>query len=98
MGALEAEEVGVEHLLRDIRRLSGATLASSVEARLLALRSLDVRLGTLRRYVADVRSGKLVPSQRILEQLQDAFNLAPAVSRGPLAGAFATATNVNLGD
>jgi 26S proteasome regulatory subunit N8 len=95
MGALEAEEVGVEHLLRDIRRLSGATLAAGVEARLMALRSLDARLGTLLRYVDDVRAGKLPLSQRIVGQLQDAFNLAPAVSRPPLANAFATASNVH---
>ena len=94
MGALEAEEVGVEHLLRDIRLLSGATLSASVEARVAALQSLDARLTSLQRYVADVRQGKLPLSQRIVGQLQDAFNLAPAVSRAPLAAAFATASNV----
>jgi 26S proteasome regulatory subunit N8 len=93
LGALEAEEVGVEHLLRDIRRLSTATLGQAVEARVAALRSLDAQLAELRRYVADVREGRLPLSQRIVAQLQHAFNLAPAVNQPALAAAFASSTN-----
>ena len=93
MGALEAEEVGVEHLLRDIRRLSTATLGQSVEARVAALQSLEQQLATLRRYVVDVREGRLPLSQRIVAQLQHAFNLAPAVNDPALARAFAGSVN-----
>jgi len=83
----------VEHLLRDIRRLSTATLGEAVDARVAALRSLDQQLAELRRYVADVRAGRLPLSQRIVQQLQHAFNLAPAVNQPTLAAAFAWSTN-----
>jgi 26S proteasome regulatory subunit N8 len=96
LGALEAEEVGVEHLLRDIRRLSTATLGQAVEARVAALRSLDAQLAELRRYVADVRAGRLPLSQRIVAQLQHAFNLAPAVNQPAIASAFAASTNDSM--
>ena len=96
MGALEAEEVGVEHLLRDIRRLSTATLGQSVQARVSALRSLEQQLATLRRYVADVREGRLPLSQRVVEELQNAFNLAPSVTQPELATAFANSANDSL--
>eukprot|EP01108_Squamamoeba_japonica_P002990 TRINITY_DN2499_c0_g1_i2.p1 TRINITY_DN2499_c0_g1~~TRINITY_DN2499_c0_g1_i2.p1 ORF type:complete len:358 (+),score=189.16 TRINITY_DN2499_c0_g1_i2:59-1132(+) len=93
MGALEAEEVGVEHLLRDIRRLSTATLGQSVEARRDALCSLQGQLATLRRYVSDVQAGRLPLSQRVVAHAQHAFNLAPAVNEPALAAAFANNTN-----
>ncbi len=40
IGAVEAEEVGVEHLLRDIHDTSISTMGSNVNAKLLSLKSL----------------------------------------------------------
>jgi len=59
IGALEAEEVGVEHLLRDIKDTSISTLASQVHQKLLALRSLHSHVEEMHDYLGKVVEGKL---------------------------------------
>ena len=59
IGAIEAEEIGVEHLLRDVKDTTVSDLHSSVTARLHALKALRTRLGEIHRYLEDVNSGKL---------------------------------------
>merc|ERR1712070_168415 len=59
IGAFEAEEVGVEHLLRDIKNASASTLAVRVGDKLLALKGLAVRLREISAYLSSVVAGKL---------------------------------------
>ena len=40
IGALEAEEVGVEHLLRDVKDTTISTLATRIHDKLASLKSL----------------------------------------------------------
>merc|ERR1719487_963075 len=57
IGALEAEEIGVEHLLRDVKDTTVSDLASSVSTRITSLRSLKSRLDEVHKYLGDVSSG-----------------------------------------
>ena len=43
IAAMEAEEIGVEHLLRDVKDTTTSNLSSSVQERLAALKALHTR-------------------------------------------------------
>jgi 26S proteasome regulatory subunit N8 len=75
--AEEAEEIGVEHLLRDIKDLSTGTLSSRVSDQLSGLRGLQSRLTEIRDYLAQVAAGGLPVNHQIVYNLQDVFNLLP---------------------
>ena len=75
--AEEAEEIGVEHLLRDIKNLSTGTLSTRVTDRLTSLRGLATHLGEIRDYLASVVSGEMPVNHQIIYNLQDIFNLLP---------------------
>jgi len=74
VAALEAEEVGVEHLLRDIKNATASTFAVQVTDRIRALRTLAAALLDIRNYMDDVISGKLPHNQDILNNLQNIVN------------------------
>mmetsp|Transcript_66714 Transcript_66714/g.177876 ORF Transcript_66714/g.177876 Transcript_66714/m.177876 type:complete len:357 (+) Transcript_66714:3-1073(+) len=93
IGAYEAEEVGVEHLLRDIRNASTSTLATSVSDKLTALRTLGGKLGEISGYLEQVISGKLPPNPQIMYILQDVFNLLPQQDDEATVTAFGAETN-----
>ncbi|KAK4047790.1 proteasome regulatory particle subunit [Microbotryomycetes sp. JL201] len=75
--AEEAEEIGVEHLLRDVKNLSVGTLSSRVADQLSSLRGLQSRLAEVRDYLEQVVSGALPVNHQIVYNLQDIFNLLP---------------------
>jgi 26S proteasome regulatory subunit N8 len=93
IGALEAEEVGVEHLLRDVKDTSISTLATQVHGKLLSLKSLISHLQEVHKYLDNVCNGILPLNHQILSQLQDIFNLAPNLNIEELAKSFAVKTN-----
>lgn len=93
IGALEAEEVGVEHLLRDVKDTSISTLATQLNGKILSLKSLISHLKEMHQYLENVTSGKLPPNNQILAQLQDIFNLAPNLNVEELAKSFSIKTN-----
>lgn len=70
IGALEAEEVGVEHLLRDVKDTSISTLAMQVSAKHKSLQSLISHLHEMHTYLQNVADGKLPLNHQILAQLQ----------------------------
>ncbi|GAA5990427.1 hypothetical protein JCM11641_007941 [Rhodosporidiobolus odoratus] len=83
--AEEAEEIGVEHLLRDVKNLSVGTLSSRVTDQLSSLRGLSTRLGEIKDYLELVVAGTLPVNHQIIYNLQDIFNLLPnleAAARG----------------
>ncbi|GAA5849275.1 hypothetical protein JCM9279_006433 [Rhodotorula babjevae] len=102
--AEEAEEIGVEHLLRDIKNLSVGTLSSRVAGQLSSLRGLGTRLGEIKDYLEQVVAGTLPINHQIVYNLQDVFNLLPnleaAVSGGETSDGskrpFTVATNDQL--
>lgn len=77
IGAEEAEEVGVEHLLRDIRNITVGTLSQQITNQLSSLKGLHVHLQEIQTYLEQVISGKLPHNHTIMYLLQDIFNLLP---------------------
>merc|ERR1719321_2516905 len=88
VGAFEAEEVGVEHLLRDIKNASASTLAVRVGDKIAALKGLAVRLGEISKYLQSVVAGKLPMNQEIINQLQEILNLVPDQDSDELIKSF----------
>eukprot|EP00440_Ansanella_granifera_P031853 gb/GFBE01034569.1/.p1 GENE.gb/GFBE01034569.1/~~gb/GFBE01034569.1/.p1 ORF type:complete len:355 (+),score=121.88 gb/GFBE01034569.1/:1-1065(+) len=93
VGAFEAEEVGVEHLLRDIKNASASTLAVRVGDKIGALKGLAMRLREISQYLSQVVAGKLPMNQEIIYQLQEIFNLMPDQDSEELVRSLATETN-----
>jgi 26S proteasome regulatory subunit N8 len=89
IGALEAEEVGVEHLLRDIKDTSVSNLGKGIEGKMLSLKSLVAHLRDARDYLENVVSGKLPINHHVISCLQDVFNLMPNLSREHIVKSFA---------
>merc|ERR1712151_1408997 len=93
VGAFEAEEVGVEHLLRDIKNASASTLAVRVGDKIAALTGLSLRLKEISAYLSSVVAGKLPMNQEIIYNLQEIFNLLPDLDSEELVRSFAMETN-----
>lgn len=75
--AEEAEEIGVEHLLRDVKNLSVGTLSNRVSSQLSSLQGLHTRLIEIQEYLLAVVEGTLPVNHQIIYNLQDMFNLLP---------------------
>lgn len=80
IGAEEAEEVGVEHLLRDIKDTTVGSLSQRITNQLLGLRGLHSQLSEIRDYLLQVGQGSLPMNHQIIYQLQDIFNLLPDIA------------------
>ncbi|KAL1840518.1 hypothetical protein VTJ49DRAFT_339 [Mycothermus thermophilus] len=78
--AEEAEEIGVEHLLRDIRDVAVGTLSTRLTNQLQSLQGLHLRLRDIQNYLQKVLDGQLPVNHAILGNLQDVFNLLPNLS------------------
>lgn len=78
--AEEAEEIGVEHLLRDIRDVAVGTLSTRITSQLQSLQGLHLRLQDISKYLQKVIDGELPVNHAILGNLQDVFNLLPNLS------------------
>jgi len=92
IGALEAEEVGVEHLLRDIKDTSISTLASQVSNKLNAMKGLHSHLQEMYEYLENVCLGRLPVNHEIMDKFQDIYNLLPNLNP-QLTKSFAVKTN-----
>ncbi|KAI8049579.1 maintenance of mitochondrial structure and function-domain-containing protein [Syncephalis plumigaleata] len=85
--AEEAEEIGVEHLLRDIKDDTAvSTLSTRLTNQLDSLRGLRERILLIRDYLAKVVNGTL----------PDIFNLLPDISSPETVKAFSVQTNDQL--
>ncbi|KAI8914031.1 maintenance of mitochondrial structure and function-domain-containing protein [Powellomyces hirtus] len=94
--AEEAEEIGVEHLLRDIKDTSVGTLSTQITNQLNSLKGLQQRLEEIRDYLSKVLAGSLPINHQILYNLQDMFNLLPNLAVPDTVKAFAVQTNDEL--
>lgn len=75
--AEEAEEIGVEHLLRDIRDQAAGTLSLRVTESYQSLLGLHQKLREIANYLEKVHEKKLPVNHSILGKLQNVFNLLP---------------------
>ncbi|KAG9016850.1 proteasome regulatory particle subunit [Tulasnella sp. JGI-2019a] len=94
--AEEAEEIGVEHLLRDIKHSTTTTLSTRVSEQLASLRGLQSRMLEIRDYLRTVSTGEAPINHQIVYHLQDALNLLPDLDDVQKTKAFTTNTNDQL--
>ncbi|KAI8377638.1 maintenance of mitochondrial structure and function-domain-containing protein [Radiomyces spectabilis] len=94
--AEEAEEIGVEHLLRDIKDNAVGTLSTRINSQLESLSGLQGRLEEIRDYLQKVVAGKLPVNHQIIYNLQDIFNLLPSLESPEMVNSFSTKTNDQL--
>ncbi|CAD6199095.1 unnamed protein product [Caenorhabditis auriculariae] len=80
IGAEEAEEVGVEHLLRDIKDQTAGTLSQRITDQLMGLRGLQSQLEAIEKYLQEVASGALPVNHSVIYYVQEVLNLLPDVT------------------
>eukprot|EP00009_Paramoeba_aestuarina_P006181 CAMPEP_0201523360 /NCGR_PEP_ID=MMETSP0161_2-20130828/19554_1 /ASSEMBLY_ACC=CAM_ASM_000251 /TAXON_ID=180227 /ORGANISM="Neoparamoeba aestuarina, Strain SoJaBio B1-5/56/2" /LENGTH=323 /DNA_ID=CAMNT_0047922459 /DNA_START=87 /DNA_END=1058 /DNA_ORIENTATION=+ len=93
IGALEAEEIGVEHLLRDVKDTSVSSLAKQVTEKLGSLKNLVLHLKEMHVYLQNVCEGRLPLNHEIMNIVQNIFNLLPNLKRETLVEAFNVKAN-----
>lgn len=94
--AEEAEEVGVEHLLRDLRDGAISRLQTDIASKTHSLTVLDRQLGELDAYLEAVMQKKLPVNQGIIAAAQNMFNLLPDVHSASSQLALTIKTNDQL--
>lgn len=93
IGAEEAEEVGVEHLLRDIKDTTVGSLSQRITSQLMGLKGLDSMATDINGYLQKVTSKQLPINHQIVYHLQDVFNLLPDVNLQQFVKAMYVKTN-----
>jgi Mov34/MPN/PAD-1 family. len=93
IGAMEAEEVGVEHLLRDINDPTISTISSLIQGKMAALASLTDKLSEMKDYLELIVDGKIKPNQDIIANMQSILNLLPNLNIDELVRALLVKTN-----
>jgi 26S proteasome regulatory subunit N8 len=91
--AEEAEEIGVEHLLRDVKDNAVTDLSTKITNKLDSLRALQQQLSSIESYLQSVQTGKLPRNPTILYRLQEIFNLLPDVHSPEARKALTVANN-----
>lgn len=77
LGSSEAEDIGIEHLLRDLTDSTVTTLSSQVVDRQVSLNHLEQLLQVIQQYLTDVADGRLPVCVDVLEVLQEVMNIRP---------------------
>ena len=97
IGAEEAEEVGVEHLLRDIKDVGEAgSLSNHIQRLFASLMHLQGHLITIANYVNAVANGKLPVNHDISYLLQEIFNLLPNLDLQEFVQSISTKTSDDM--
>eukprot|EP00993_Chasmostoma_nieuportense_P001536 NODE_2409_length_1185_cov_130.434783_g2295_i0.p1 GENE.NODE_2409_length_1185_cov_130.434783_g2295_i0~~NODE_2409_length_1185_cov_130.434783_g2295_i0.p1 ORF type:complete len:327 (+),score=91.60 NODE_2409_length_1185_cov_130.434783_g2295_i0:57-1037(+) len=96
IGALEAEEIGVEHLLRDVSDNTISTLSTQVKDKMVALRGLHERLEEIKNYLNAVTEGALPINHHIMYKIQDIFNILPLLHHQRSQKEMAIEVNDNM--
>ncbi|XP_031505890.1 uncharacterized protein LOC116268325 [Nymphaea colorata] len=91
--ATEPEEIGVEHLLREIKEIPLNSLESSIVQKVQALRGLSGKIEEIVAYLRDVKEGKLPANNKIMFLLQEIINLLPNLNSEELIKSFAAKNN-----
>ena len=97
VGAYEAEEVGVEHLLRDINDPSVSSTAGELRHKLAGLRGLRTHLGEVIGYLDAVTAGRLPANRDILYHVQTLLARLPNTQLpAVVAGTYETVNDQHL--
>lgn len=96
IGAEEAEEVGVEHLLRNIVDETTTSIAEKIQAKISSLKLLHKRMEQLYSYVDSVQKGDLPMNYQIMYSLQDIVSLCPDINNDALVKALTHVNNDNM--
>eukprot|EP00668_Euglena_longa_P043642 GGOE01058104.1.p1 GENE.GGOE01058104.1~~GGOE01058104.1.p1 ORF type:complete len:357 (+),score=118.36 GGOE01058104.1:54-1073(+) len=96
IGALEAEEIGVEHLLRDVSDTTVSTLSTQVKDKVAALTGLYSRLEEIKAYLNQVVDGTLPINHNIMYKIQGIFNILPLLHHQRCQKEMAIETNDNM--
>ena len=91
--AFEAEEIGVEHLLRDVKDNTVSTLSTKVSEKLQSMRGLKASLEEIKSYMDKVVDGSLPMNHEIMGHLQNAFNLLPNLNLEEYVRGFNVSSN-----
>jgi len=94
IGAEEAEEVGVEQLLRDVHNPTAGSLSQKITAQLASIRGLLQKLEQIHSYLSKVVNGKIPPNHQVMYHLQDVLSLVPDLI--PLTKSFHIETHDQL--
>jgi len=95
--AEESEEIGVEHLLRDIRDTTAMdSLTARVAQQLASLYGLHRRLMDIRDYLMAVTRGEMPVNHEIVYELQNIFNFLPDLDNPETARSFRVTNNDRL--
>lgn len=93
IGAEEAEEVGVEHLLRDIKDQTAGTLSQRITNQLMGLRGLLSHLSDIQRYLREVSQGILPLNHAVTYYVQELLNTLPDVTQPSFVNSHNVETN-----
>eukprot|EP00871_Galdieria_phlegrea_P005990 jgi/Galph1/879/GphlegSOOS_G5675.1 len=93
LGAADAEQVGIGHLLRDVKDATIATLSDDLQSKIVSLKSLEGRLSEIQSYLQLVAKGELPLNHDILYVVQEVYNLLPTLFTPEVMKAFLTETN-----
>jgi len=93
VGSTEAEEIGVEHLLRDVKDATVSSLSSQVEEMVTGLKGLRIRLLEIQAYLEAIVAGKMPVNNDIIKNLQDILSVLPNLNMEELVSSFAMETN-----
>ena len=93
MGAMEAEEVGVEHLLRDINDPTVSTVASLIKGKIAGLSTLTEKLVECKDYLEAVVRGDQKINPEIVANLQTIINLLPNLNTEEMVRSMLIKTN-----
>lgn len=88
VGQTEAEEIGVEHLLRNVKDASISTLTTEINGKIQGIQGLDSRLKDIKHYVELVLDGTIPANHEIMYNLQVIFSLLPNMNVDTLAKAL----------
>jgi 26S proteasome regulatory subunit N8 len=93
VGALEAEEVGVEHLLRDINDPTVSTVASLIKSKQAGLATLGDKLLECKVYLEACAAGTCTVNGEIIANLQTIISLLPNLNNPQLIRSMMLKTN-----
>jgi len=96
IGAEEAEEVSVEHLLRDCKDSTRGSLSQQIGNIMFGAQGLYKQMVDIRDYLQQVVDGKLPINHQINYHVQEIFNLLPDVEKDSLVAAMRIKVNDHM--